>query len=131
MGLFDYLGVAERYPFERNPATGGYFLVSGLGIIKQEIYDVLDNPEGSQIYLENKGSMLHRLKFEPNDTILKGLLIYFTAVALKKWVKKIDVLSVQVEQVNENQFNIRIRYSVKSTNEPDTFVYPFYKESTQ
>lgn len=127
MALLDYLGIAESYPLEKNPATGGFKTVRGQKLAEQDIYVVLHTPEGSVLGLENFGSKLYKLTHEPNDAVLKGLLVYHSSVALSKWAKKIDVVSVEVYMDMESA-TIRIRYRIKPNNETFTYDYEFKRQ---
>lgn len=128
MTNLEYLGVAERYPFDRNPATGGFYTVGGLDLLKQEIFIALETQLGSIFCQENMGSRFYLLKFEPNDTVLRGLLIYHGADAIVRCCPKIELSDVLVQKVNENQFNVGIGYFAKNSPEEQWLVYPFFKE---
>ena len=45
----------------------------------------------------NFGSRIHDLVFEPNDTVLHGLIRYYVIDAIKKWEKRVIVADVTID----------------------------------
>jgi len=122
-----YLGKGELHPFTPNN-NGAVALIEGPALIKQSMFDVLETPRGTQFPNEEYGSLLYLLTFVPNDAVLKSLLVYFISEALFLWEKRIKVLDVTCESVNENTMNCYVQFRILASNEIDAFVYPFYKE---
>lgn len=131
MAGLEYLGVAERYPFKRDPTTGGFMIVGAPDILVQEFECVLNTPIGTIDYLEWFGSNLHLLKAKPNHKVLGSLLQYHTGVALARCCKKCDILQINVERAAEEQYNININYQPKGSVTDDWYVHPFYTDSKQ
>lgn len=127
MAELTYLGKGESYPYDSN-SVGGVKLVSDKELIRQSILDILSTPKGTIFNLEEYGSLLYRLTFTPNDEVLKSLIVYTVSKSLFDWEKRIRVIDISSESVNEVQLNCTITYKILASNEVDAFVYPFYKE---
>lgn len=123
----EYLGKSFKYPLQQTE-VGQIEKVEGLDSIKQSIFVILSTPVGTYFFLEEFGSNLHKLKFEPNDKILESLLRYHVADAINRWEKRAKLLDVSFQDVGVAQKNIIITYNNKLRNEIDSFIYPFYKE---
>ena len=69
---------------------------------------------------------LHKRIFEPNDFVLRDLIILDVKEALGVWEPRIEVLAVDVLSKKQgNTLPVSIRYRVKQTNMIDNYVYPF------
>lgn len=124
---FNYLGKSFKYPIQ--PTERGQIeKVEGMDAIKQSMYVILSTPIGTYWFMEDMGSNLHRLKFEPNDKILESLLRFNVSDALTKWEKRAKILSIDFQNINEAQKNIIVMFMHKQRNEIDSFIYPFYRE---
>jgi len=123
----EYLGKSFKYPLQPTE-VGQIEKVEGLDSVKQSMFVILSTPIGTYFFLEEFGSNLHKLKFEPNDKILESLLRYHVVDAINKWEKRAKLLDVYFQDVSSSQKNIIINFMNKKKNEIDSFVYPFYKE---
>lgn len=124
--MSSYIGTAIKYPHKVNE-FGRIDLVSGFDLLKQSMVKVLETPVGSEWVSPEFGSYLNELIFEPNDEILASLLSYFIRDALRRWERRVRVLSVIQDTTNEVVTN-KITVVIKATNEQYSFVYPFYRE---
>lgn len=125
----EYLGVSEKFPLQpdRNSRVE---LVSDVENIKQSMTDILSTPIGTRFFNEYYGSYLEYLSFEQNDVILKDLLIYYSVDALRTWEKRIKVIDAIV-RTGTDKMEILIPFVILSSNEIQSFIYPFYREITQ
>ena len=123
----DYLGKSFKYPLQPTEVAQ-IEKVSDTESIKQSFFVILSTPVGTYFFLEEFGSNLHKLKFEPNDKILESLLRYNVVDAISRWEKRAKLLDVYFQDVSSSQKNIIITFQNKQKNEIDSFVYPFYKE---
>lgn len=123
----EYLGKSFKYPLQPTE-VGQIEKVSDTESIKQSFFVILSTPVGTYFFLEEFGSNLHKLKFEPNDKILESLLRYNVVDAISRWEKRAKLLDVYFQDVSSSQKNIIITFQNKQKNEIDSFVYPFYKE---
>ena len=123
----EYLGKSFKYPLQPTEVAQ-IEKVSDTESIKQSFFVILSTPVGTYFFLEEFGSNLHKLKFEPNDKILESLLRYNVVDAISRWEKRAKLLDVYFQDVSSSQKNIIITFQNKQKNEIDSFVYPFYKE---
>ncbi|MAX80397.1 MAG: phage baseplate protein [Crocinitomicaceae bacterium] len=124
-GIDYFFGVSYLYPREFNE-DGSIALAGGLESVNQSIYSRLITPKGSRFMSREYGSYLHLLAFEPNDAVLHGLLKYFIPEALSG-EKRIRFRSVDIVNSSENQVDCYVNYTLRSTQEQGTLIYPFYK----
>ena len=69
--------------------------------------------------------------FEPNDEILKNLLRIYTAEALRRWEKRIEILTITIlDDYNDdrNTVGIAIEYTIRNSHIKGSYVYPFVRE---
>lgn len=121
------MNIAAKYPIQPG-ISGKLQMVDELTSIGQSIRSILRTPICDRFFNEGYGSYCHKLIFEPNDKIMEGLLNYYIADALFKWEKRIRVVQVLFEKVNEVQTNCTIIYIRVKNNVVETFTYPFYRE---
>lgn len=127
MQAISYLGKGEAFPLLPD-VSGGVSLLADKELIVQSIKDILGTPKGSRFYVEEFGSDLRLLTFEPQDAILKSLGFFYIAEALFTWEKRIRVSDIDFQKIDESSCNFIISYRILASNEVDAFVYPFYKE---
>lgn len=122
-----YLGVALKFPIEINE-FGTPNLVTGRDAVRQSIVNILSTPYGSRYFQPSYGSQVSELIFQPNDEILKSLLINYISSALAQWEKRIKVQMVTVEIPFPAQADCNISYKILQSSEVDSFIFPFYRE---
>lgn len=120
----NYLGIGIKYPIE--VVNGKPSLSSGEENIKQSINDILTTPLGSKLFNPDYGSRLEELTFEQNDEILISLIEMFIAEAISFWEQRIRLRKVKYTQEND-VILCEISYTILSSNEIDSFIYPFYR----
>ena len=77
------------------------------------------------------GSRVPELVFEPNDEILKKLLNFYTVEALKRWEKRIDIISVVLldnYQNDKSTVGVHIEYTIHNSHVKGSYVFPFVRE---
>ena len=77
------------------------------------------------------GSRLPELVFEPLDEILKSLLVHYTAEALARWEKRIEIIQVHILEgysTDINTVGIHIQYVVRNSHIEGSYVFPFVSE---
>lgn len=106
--------------------TGKIKYNSGSDRLHQSIYIILSTAKGERFMIPEFGSNLHKRIFEPNDFVLRDLIILDVKEALGVWEPRIEVLAVDVLSKKQgNTLPVSIRYRVKQTNMIDNYVYPF------
>lgn len=123
----EFLGVSLRYPLQVG-TNGRPLLAASEDNIKQSINSILTTPLGTRFYLEEYGSNLHKLTFKPQNEVLLSLLRFHIPDALEKWEKRINLTSIEFEFVEESKVDCLIFYRILSSNEIDSFIFPFYRE---
>lgn len=125
-----FLGISYKYPREPDE-SGNAKRVSDEENINQSINEILTTPLGTRFMNEEWGSNLELLQFEPNDAVLESLLITEIGDALRKFETRIQMTSIDFQDVNEAQKDCLIHYRIRASNEIASFVFPFYKEINQ
>ncbi len=129
------VGSGISYPLRYNLLDmPGSIELSTLGTrINESIHIILATRVGERMFNLEFGSRLPELLFEANDTILKQLLVIYTAEALKKWEKRIDIQSIQIvdDPANlPNSLGIEIFYVIRNSHIQGSYVFPFTKGGT-
>lgn len=123
-----YIGRGISYPHDVD-TYGRIKLATGLELIRQSVYDVIDTPVGSLEMNPLYGSHIHELIHEPNDDILQSLLEYFVREAITKWEKRVSYRNTLFEFTTQPEVvNMLVHYDIVSINQEDNFVYPFYRK---
>lgn len=130
MGVYDYLGKAESYPY-RLDSNSIPVTTEAQEMLEQSMICSLEEPEGERFYDEGSGSKLHQLAFEPNDDILASLLVYYAGEVLARNEKRVsvNVNAITVTEINSAQVILRIPYTILSSNEVKSLVYPFNRQA--
>lgn len=124
-----FLGSGLAFPFQLNGARR-LSLVSGAEDIRQSIQIVLGTAPGERVMRPEFGCRAHELVFEPYDTAVEALLVFFIEEALARWEPRIRVEKIEVEaDRNEGQVLARIYYTIKATHDERSIVFPFFIES--
>lgn len=132
-----FLGRGLSWPFRFSRDTGGTELSAATSRehthIHESIRQILGTRLGERFMRPDFGSNLHRVVFEPNAQVIKGLLRHHTIDALRKWEKRIEILDVTIDdsdfQKDRNTIGIAIRYRVIASQAEGNLVYPWTKEA--
>jgi len=145
------IGSGAKFPFifSSKGSVKSVELSHGPAKINQSIHHILSTRKGERVHRPTFGSNVHKLVFEPNDTILWAQLKFEVAVALRDWEPRIDLITVspvpatsmsftgmepiggasEINQLtNQNSIGIFIKYVIKRTHELGSYVYPFVRE---
>lgn len=123
----EFLGVGWSLPFTVLP-DGSVKREKYEEDIKQAIYIILATAKGERVMRPEFGCGIHDLVFSAIDTALIGQIKRDVTDALRTFEARIEVLRVAVQQgrVLDGRLDIEIDYRVRTTNQPDNYVYPFY-----
>lgn len=121
----DFIGKGIAYPIEL--VNGKPKAATGKELIVASVRAILEWSLGTRFYLGEFGNRLKDLLEEPNDEVVNDLLEAFIKESLLKWEKRIIVISVSVNQT-ENNKSVLIAYSIKGLTGIETFIWPFYNE---
>lgn len=121
-----YLGVALTRPTQM---PDGKWLVTETGkqVIEEAVRTLLMTPIGTKFMLPEYGSRFQEALFEQNVFVLGSLLRTFAKEAIDAWEKRIDFVD-GVFKSEEDKVMCTITYRILSSNEVDSFVFPYYKE---
>jgi phage baseplate assembly protein W len=124
----DFLGRGITLPLRLE--NGSIPLDSGPTLIKASIRMILAWAFGTRFFLAEFGSRVENLIEEPNDDVLLNIAHALVAEAIEKWEPRVEFIDVELERPDFNKLSLRIIYRVISSQQTDTFVYPFYPEIT-
>ncbi len=135
----DIVGRGWAFPLHVG-SQRGLALVGGFDEINQAIAIILGTAVGERVMRPEFGSRLHELVFAPLSEETRSLARHFVEDALAMWEPRIEVEDIQVTvpdraapdyQLPPGMLSIEIQYSVKSTGDQRSLVYPFYTISAE
>jgi phage baseplate assembly protein W len=122
----DILGKGISVPLKTN-SRGGIEKAQHEEKIRQSILIILGTQHGERKMRPDFGCNLKSLLFAPNNTATANLARFYVEKGLKKWEPRIQLEEVVIENDNrEGRLLITVHYRIKSTNEANNLVYPFY-----
>jgi phage baseplate assembly protein W len=126
--MADFQGVGWAFPVGVD-ARGRIALARHERDIEEAIQIILLTPKGQRVMRPEFGSRLHELIFAPNTATTAGLAAYYVEDALGMWEPRIEVNEVNAAPDPDDaaRLLIEIRYTVKSTYDSRTLVFPFYR----
>jgi phage baseplate assembly protein W len=133
---WDFLGKGLRFPFGLQRRSGGTEVSVATSQehahIHESILQIPGTRPGERFLQPEFGSKLKDLVFEPNDTVLKGLVRHHVIDAIKRWGKRVVVTDVSFEDSgptrDQNVLLVRISYRVIRGRVAGNLFYPFYRE---
>ena len=134
----DFLGKGLRFPFGFTRRSGGAQVSATTSAehahIHESILQILGTRPGERFMRREFGSRLKDLVFEPNNTILKGLVRHYVLEAIERWEKRVVLTRVTFDEtpetIDQNLLLVRIHYRVITTQVEGNLVYPFYRETS-
>ncbi len=130
--LLEVIGQGIDFPLRfTNSAQIGTVERSNAGErIKDSIHLILATRIGERVMNPEFGSRLEELVFEPNDEILQRLLAFYTAEAIKRWEKRVELVRVTIldDLKDQNTVGIYIQYTIRNSHMQGSYVYPFVRE---
>lgn len=132
----DFLGKGLRFPFAFAKRSGGAQVSTVTSMdhahIHESILQILGTRPSERFMNPEFGSRLKDLVFEPNDSVLKGLIRHYVIDAIQRWEKRVYVTDVTFdgssETVDANTIPVRISYRVIDTQVEGNLVWPFCRE---
>lgn len=132
----DFLGKGLRFPFAFQKRSGGAQVSTVTSMdhahIHESILQILGTRPGERFMNPEFGSRLKDLVFEPNDSVLKGLIRHYVIDAIEQWEKRVYVTDVvfddSPETVDANTIPVRISYRVIDTQVSGNLVWPFCRD---
>lgn len=122
-------GLSLKKTFVYDNRDGKYKtnVISGEDKINESLYNILSTRLGERVFLPEFGSKLYQIIFEPNDLIRADLAKVYIKDAIDKWEKRINLISVELEDVDyeTNVLPIIIYYNIANSNVSGSYIYPF------
>ncbi len=128
-----FLGIGWAFPPEFNPGTREVKMVSQEADIKESLGILLSTSPGERVMQPTFGCGLRPRIFDTinqstisliSDIIRRGILFFEPRITL-------DTIRVDTQKQYDGVVNIFLEYTIRSTNNRNNMVYPFYfKEGT-
>lgn len=93
--------------------------------IEQAIRIIMLTAPGERVMRPEFGCRIHELVFEPNSRATAVQAERYIAEALGRWEPRITVTQVEAKP-QASHLNVRIAYTIKTTDDERSLVYPFY-----
>ena len=126
--MIDVLGTGWAFP-PRIDARGRIALARQERDVEEAMLMILLTPRGQRVMRPEFGCRIHELAFSPNNSTLMGLAAYYVRDALEMWEPRIEVEDVtpQVDAEHPERLLVEVSYSIKSTHDRRSLVFPFYR----
>ncbi|AFY70353.1 GPW/gp25 family protein [Thalassoporum mexicanum PCC 7367] len=124
----NFLGRGWSFPPTFNKITRQVQQVSGAQDIRESLGILLSTSIGERVMQPTYGCDLSELMFEPLTPTASSSIkeLIRTAILYHEPRIKLDAIDLRLDHHLEGVVNIRIDYTVLSTNSRFSFVYPFY-----
>ena len=125
----DILGRGFAFPLRTDP-RGGIRRSAGAQKVEESIRIILGTQYGERVMRPAFGCNLRSLAFAPNNAATANLARHFVEEGLTRWEPRI--LLDQVTVTNDfaaDRLVILVAYRLRSTNEPQNLVHPFYLQA--
>ena len=123
----EFIGQGLAFPLQVNP-RGELALVTGPTDIEQAIGIILGTIPGERVMRPQFGCRAWELIFEPINAATTSLLALYVRQALEFWEPRIELTDVivNIDPNEESALLVEIYYTIKSTHDHRSIVYPFY-----
>ena len=123
----EFLGRGIGFPFRVDRSTGKIAMAHQEEDIRQAIEVILRTQRGERVMRPGFGTRIMDYVFEENTRDIGFALERDVFDALTRWEPRIRDIEVAAEASPvENAMNVRVQYTVRSTNNMFNVVYPFY-----
>ena len=127
MDDLSFLGSGMKFPPQVNRSTGRFAVSDGAQSVKESVYLILMTARGERWLAPDFGSRLMSYTFmDTNLTMLSMMQNDLRTVLLEQEPRIADV-SIEIDATTRRDcLLVNIGYTVRETNTPDNFVFPFY-----
>lgn len=124
----DFMGVGFKFPIQVDETTGRFKTSSYEEDIKEAIRIILGTRKGERVRHADFGCDIHEYTFESMNEEIISRMQNAILDALKVWEPRITDINVDVDRTKESSGMLvfDISYVVRTTNNPNNLVYPFY-----
>lgn len=119
----EILGRGWAFPFQLDAARGTVALSEFEENIRQNITIILGTKPGERQMLPQFGCRIHELLFAPNTRATSAMVAHHVSEALRRWEKRIEVLSVNSEPGYDGSVKVVVEYRVLATNAVTSLSY--------
>ncbi len=123
------IGRGWRFPVSVD-ATGGIAISSHAQEIEEAIAIIIGTSPGERVMRPTFGCRIHELVFAPNNAETVGLARRYVEEALGMWEPRITVEHIDVATDYSDpeavRLNITVTYTIRSTKDRRSLIYPFY-----
>lgn len=127
-GINSFLGRGWGFPPQFNKLGCTVRMVSEEGDICESLHILLSTSLGERLKRPNYGCNLHSLLFEPATTQFLSFVRTFVeqSILLHEPRVQLDRVEMNAEGILNGLIKIEVHYTIRATNTPANFVYPFY-----
>jgi len=122
-----FIGSGMIFPIELDN-SGKPPIYNNIKLIRSSIINILSWPKRTRFFNEHFGSRIGEVIEEPNDNISNSLIIHFVTDALQTWEKRIELVSLDIDDEKPGVVFLKIVYRIRETKIDDSFIFPFYKQ---
>lgn len=123
-----FLGVGYAYPVRIDPVTGLTATASYEEDVKQSLVIILTTARGERVMRPDFGCGIYDLAFAVIDTATLTRVESEVRTSIQKYEPRVELVDVVIDpsQATDGLLNIALDYRVRTTNQVDNLVYPFY-----
>jgi phage baseplate assembly protein W len=124
----EFMGRGWAFPVRIMPDTGRIATALHEADIQQSIRIILGTAKGERVMRPEFGCGIHDLVFAAIDMATITQIKHDVTEALLTYEARIDLLAVTVDRgpLLDGRLDIAVDYRVRTTNQADNYVYPFY-----
>jgi len=126
----DIIGIGWSFPptFIKSGESGDLLMTGGKEDIDNSLHILLNTAFGERVMRPEYGCDLRRFLFDPVNANMQAYLKKIVEEAILYFEPRIrpEDVTVDVEQINEGKLEIKVEYTIKSSNSRSNYVYPFY-----
>ncbi len=119
----EILGRGWAFPFQFDAARGTVGFSEFEENIRQNITIILGTRPGERQMLPQFGCRIHELLFAPNTRATSAMVAHHVSEALRRWEKRIEVVSVNSEPGYDGSVKVVVEYRVRATNAVQSLNY--------
>lgn len=125
----DIIGSGWSFPPSFNKTAGDVLMTSGEEDIHNSLYILLNTAFGERVMLSEYGCDLRRFLFEPANAHMQAYVKKIVEEAILYFEPRIRPEKVTLD-VTDGLMEIKIDYTIKTTNSRSNYVFPFYLPNT-
>tara|TARA_B100001113_G_scaffold352513_1_gene354120 strand:- start:264 stop:665 length:402 start_codon:yes stop_codon:yes gene_type:complete len=123
-----FLGTGWSFPPEFDPKTGNVKLVSDEDDIKQSLFIYFNTRIGERMMRPKYGCVIHEKQFDKLSSNIVKVLMFEMTNEIGNIEPRIKVQDIFIQKLDANNgyFEIKLDYTVITSNVKDNIVFPYY-----